>query len=293
MSKTAVITGATSGIGAEYARRLAADGYDLIITGRRQEIIEKLADDLRKNHNVNVNVVIAELSDDNDIQKVIDAINAADDIEMLVNNAGYASEMKHCMEFELDDHEKLIKVHQIAPLRLIYAAVPKMIKKGKGNIVNVSSLGVYTPSPMTYSYTATKSYLKQFTEGLYQELKDNGIKVQVLCPAFTKTDFYRNIPEDEREKDMGAQSLRPMMSVVAWVLITAAAAQAAAPRPKRPTASPAVPVQRGDFKSLRSAIHDLAEAFGPLAQHDAFNCACHFSIARSVCPRRQCRPPSP
>ena len=200
MSKTAVITGATSGIGAEYARRLAADGYDLIITGRRQEIIEKLADDLRKNHNVNVNVVIAELSDDNDIQKVIDAINAVDDIEMLVNNAGYASEMKHCMEFELADHEKLIKVHQIAPLRLIYAAVPKMIKKGKGNIVNVSSLGVYTPSPMTYSYTATKSYLKQFTEGLYQELKDNGIKVQVLCPAFTKTDFYRNIPEDEREK---------------------------------------------------------------------------------------------
>ena len=90
MSRTAVITGATTGIGAAYARRLAVDGYDLIITGRRQDIIQKLAENLVNQHNVKVDVIIAELSDDNDVQKVIDAIKAAENIEILINNAGYS-----------------------------------------------------------------------------------------------------------------------------------------------------------------------------------------------------------
>lgn len=199
MSKTAVITGATSGIGAEYARRLAADGYDLIITGRRQEMIEKLADELGRNYGVNINVIIAELSDDDDIQKVINAINATDNVEMLINNAGYANEMINYLEIGLSDHEQMIKVHQIAPLRLIYTVIPEMVKRGNGAIVNVTSMGVYMPAPMTYVYGATKSFLQFFSEGLYQELKDKAIKVQALCPAFTKTDLYRNIEADRKE----------------------------------------------------------------------------------------------
>lgn len=198
MSKTAVITGATSGIGAAYAKRLASDGYDLIITGRRQEIIQNLAEKLKEEYGIDVKVIIAELADDNDIQKVIDVISNADDIEVLINNAGYAGEIMQCMDNELANHEKMIKVHQIAPLRLIYAVIPKMIQNGKGSIINVSSMGVYMPSPMTYLYTATKSFLKQFTEGLHQELKEKGIKVQVLCPAFIQTDLYRDVNPGDR-----------------------------------------------------------------------------------------------
>ena len=95
MSKTAVITGATSGIGAAYAQRLASDGYDLIIIGRRREIIQKLADDITAQHKVKVKVIIAELSNDSDIQQVIDAIKADGNVAMLINNAGYLGDLKY------------------------------------------------------------------------------------------------------------------------------------------------------------------------------------------------------
>ena len=97
MTKTAVITGATSGIGAAYAKRLAADGYDLILTGRRQEIIQKLAAELTDKHKIKVKVLIVELSDDNDIQKVIDTITSTDDVEVLINSAGFSPDEKHFM----------------------------------------------------------------------------------------------------------------------------------------------------------------------------------------------------
>ena len=204
MSKTAVITGATSGIGAAYAKRLAADGYDLIITGRRKEIIEKLADDLSKQHDIKIEMIIAELSDDKDIQKVVDAISSADDLEMLINNAGYYEVYKNCMEAELTNHEKMIKVHQITPMRLIYAVLPTMTKNRKGSIINISSIGAYGVGPQVYIYAATKAFLKIFSEGLYLELKDKGINVQVVCPPFVQTDFYRKLTDEQREEAFGA-----------------------------------------------------------------------------------------
>ena len=201
MSKTAVITGATSGIGAEYARRLAADGYDLIITGRRKEIIEQLADDLREKHNTKVNVIIAELSDDNDIQKVVDAINAAEDIEILINNAGFSGYMKDFVDVETDHYEKMIKVHQVVPIRLVSVAAPKMIKQGRGTIINTSSIAAFIVMPQVHVYGSTKGFVKMFSEGLYQELRDKGIKVQALCPGFTDTNFAKDyLTEDEYEK---------------------------------------------------------------------------------------------
>ncbi|MFC1959051.1 SDR family NAD(P)-dependent oxidoreductase [Chloroflexota bacterium] len=195
MTKTAVITGASSGIGAAYAKRLAADGYDLILTGRRQEIIRKLADELTDKHKIKVTVLIVELSDDNDIQKVIDTITSTDDVEVLINNAGFSPDEKHFMGMEFRDVERMIKVHQIVPVRLAYSIVPKMEKRRKGTIINVSSGGAYLPSPNIIIYGATKAFIQMFSESLYMDLRRKGIKVQALCPGLTKTDFHRELSE--------------------------------------------------------------------------------------------------
>ena len=159
MSKTAVITGATTGIGAAYAKRLATDGFDLIITGRRREIIQKLADDLVPQHGVKVNTIIAELSDDNDFQKVVDAIRATEDIEMLINNAGYSGYARHFVETDTAEHEKMVKVHQIVPMRLISIVAPAMIKRGYGAIINVCSMSAFLPLPSVSVYAGTKAFL--------------------------------------------------------------------------------------------------------------------------------------
>jgi short-subunit dehydrogenase len=199
MSKTAVITGATSGIGAAYARRLAADGYDLIITGRRQEIIRKLADDLTTKHNIKVKVIIAELSDENDVRKVIKAIENAENVEILINNAGYGGLFRPILHVTPADYDRMIKVHQLTPLQLILAVVPRMIERRKGTIINVSSLSAYAPTPAAGIYQGSKSFLKLFSESLHMELKDKGIRVQALCPGYVDTDFFRDSKSEEEK----------------------------------------------------------------------------------------------
>jgi short-subunit dehydrogenase len=199
MSKTAVITGATSGIGAAYARRLAVDGYDLIITGRRQEIIQKLADDLTTKHNIKVKVIIAELSEEDDVRKIIEAVNNEANIEILVNNAGYGIKTKPVNNVTPVEYEKMIKVHQLVPLRLISAMVPGMIERKKGAIINLSSMGIFAPVPGEGLYQGTKSFLKSFSESLYMELKDKGIRVQALCPGYVDTDFFRDSKSEEEK----------------------------------------------------------------------------------------------
>jgi uncharacterized protein len=192
MGKTAVITGATTGIGAAYAKRLAADGFDLIVTGRRREIIQKLADDLVAQHKVEVSVIIAELSDDNDFQKVVDAVKAKEDIEMLINNAGYSGYARHFLDTDISEHEKMVKVHQIVPMRLISIVAPAMIGRGRGTIINVSSVAAFMPVPSVSVYAGTKAFLRFYSGCIYQELRDKGVKVQALCPGYTATDFAKD-----------------------------------------------------------------------------------------------------
>ena len=195
MNKTAVITGATSGIGAAYAKRLAADGYNLILTGRRQEIIQKLANELSEKHKIIVKTLIVELSEDTGIQSLIDTVNSSDDVEILINNAGFSPDEKHFMGIDFKDVNKMIKVHQIVPVRLAYAIVPNMQRRRKGIIINVCSVGALFPSPHIIAYGATKAFLKMFSESLYMDLRGEGIKVQALCPGLTKTDFHRELSE--------------------------------------------------------------------------------------------------
>ena len=197
VSKTALITGATSGIGAAYAKRLASQGYDLILTGRRQEIIQKLADDLIKQFNIKVKVIIAELSEDSDIQKVVDVIKTTEHLEILINNAGYAGPFilfarQHPLEIE-----RMTKVIVNVPMRLTYAALPEMTKNGHGTIINVASGAAFLPNKKWAVYGAGKAFLKSFSESLYLEVKNDGIKVQVVCPGPVDTDLWKNMPVDK------------------------------------------------------------------------------------------------
>ena len=188
---TAVITGATSGIGAEYARRLAADGYNLIITGRREEKIKALADELSQTCDCTVAVFLVELSNPRQVDDFIESIQDQD-IDLLVNNAGFGT-TKFFHREPFDIYEKMIAAHIVAHIKIIYAILPKMIKKGSGAIINVSSAGAFLPSPKTVTYSGTKAFLVAFTESLHMELEGTGVQVQAVCPGLTRTDMHVRI----------------------------------------------------------------------------------------------------
>ena len=189
--KTALITGATSGIGAEYARRLAADGYNLIITGRRKEKIKTLADELSQSYGSNIEVIIIELSDSLQVDEFIEKIKNRD-IHLLINNAGFGT-TKFFHQEPLELQEKMVAVHILAHMKITYAILPEMIKKGTGVIINVSSSGAFLPSPKTATYSGTKAFLRAFTESLHMELEGTGVQVQVVCPGLTRTDMHSRI----------------------------------------------------------------------------------------------------
>jgi short-subunit dehydrogenase len=195
--KTALITGATSGIGAEYARRLASYGYDLIVTGRRSEKIHALANELSQSNGSDVEVYIVELSDSVQVDDLIGKIKDRK-IDLLVNNAGFGTTGLFHQE-PFDHYENMVAVHILAHMKIIYAILPKMIEKGSGAIINVSSSGAFLPSPKTVTYSGTKAFLVAFTESLHLELEGTGVQVQVVCPGLTKTDMHTRlgIPEED------------------------------------------------------------------------------------------------
>jgi uncharacterized protein len=190
--RLALITGATSGIGAVFAERLAADGHDLILTGRREQKIEAIADELRLRHGIGVRVVLAELSDPADLDALVALVEATPDLEMLVNNAGFASRGQfHTVPFQT--HDRMIDVHARALVRLTHAALPGMVGKNRGSIVNVSSIASFIPYPGNAMYSATKAFVTNFSETLHLELKATNVRVQALCPGLTRTDFHARL----------------------------------------------------------------------------------------------------
>jgi uncharacterized protein len=199
LNKIAIITGATSGIGESFANILASRTYDLIITGRRKEKIQKLANELSKKYNIKIDVIIAELSNEKDINAFIKYISKINNIDTLINNAGY-SIYKNFSDTTITENEKIISVHILTILKIINVVLPKMIKQGHGNIINVSSLGAICPIKKDAIYCGTKSFLNTFSESLYMEVRDKGIKVQALCPGLTRTDFHSKLNMKSSEK---------------------------------------------------------------------------------------------
>lgn len=188
--RTALITGASSGLGASFARQLAARGYQLILVARRQERLERLAAELGARHALRVEVLPADLSQTAGIERVVERIVGQPTLDLLVNNAGFGT----TGPFTASDPARqlaMIQVHVVASVRLCQAALPGMIRRGRGSIINVSSVvALLPPLPGNVTYTATKSYLARFSEALQLELSGSGVRVQALCPGLTRTEFH-------------------------------------------------------------------------------------------------------
>jgi len=187
----AVVTGASAGIGAAYARRLAAEGYDLVLVARRRERLEALAGELRARHGVEVEALPADLTQDDELKAVEDRITRAENLEFLLNNAGFGA-AGWFYKTSLESHDAMHRLHVLATLRLTHAALRRMTARGRGAVVNVSSVAAFVTRPGTTSYYATKAWIVCFTEGLYLELKAGHmpVRVQALCPGYTVTEFH-------------------------------------------------------------------------------------------------------
>jgi short-subunit dehydrogenase len=185
----AVITGASSGIGEAYARALAEQGFELVLVARRKDKLEKLRSELEEKFSIKADVLAADLSDLSDIEQIYKILGEREDIDILINNAGFGT-LGYFDLIPLEPSIEMLFVHNIAPVSFSRAVLPNMVKKGRGIIINVASFGAFFPSYQNVIYCATKAFLKMFTEGLAVELEDTGIKVQVLCPGFTKTEFH-------------------------------------------------------------------------------------------------------
>lgn len=185
----ALITGASSGIGEAFARRLAADGYDLTLVARREERLRGLADELIAAHGIRADVLTADLAREEDIASVAGSIASMADLTLLINNAGFGTRGSFT-EVPMERHLDMIRVHDTAGVALSWAAVPQMVARGGGAIVNVSSIAAFFPSGGSVTYTASKVFLNNFSEALAGELYGTGVKVQALCPGFTYSEFH-------------------------------------------------------------------------------------------------------
>jgi len=182
----ALVTGASAGLGVVFARRLARDGFGLILVARRRDRLEALARELG-----GAEVLPADLADGDGLKRVEDRIAQAPNLELLVNNAGFGVG-GFFFNRPVDGQDTMHRVHIIATMRLSHAALRVMVPRSKGAIVNVSSVAAFGQSPGSVSYCATKTWINSFTEGLYLELKNAGspVRVQALCPGFTITEFH-------------------------------------------------------------------------------------------------------
>lgn len=189
-SKTALITGASSGIGAVYAQRLAERGYDLILVARRADRLADLASKLETAHGTTVRTLAADLSAEDGIAR-IESVLRNETIDMLVNNAGMGPAASTA-DLADDAAAQTLALNVTALMRLTRAALPGMRARKSGAIVNVGSVLAFHAHAMTTLYSATKAFVLTFSRGIQQEVKDDGILVQAVLPAGTITDFYES-----------------------------------------------------------------------------------------------------
>lgn len=186
---TALITGASAGLGEGFARAMAARGHDLILTARRGDRLETLAAELRAARGVGVHVITADLADPDAPERLVaEATEAGLTIDTLVNNAGFGVRGAFA-EMDAGDQAGMIDVNCRALAMLAHAVLPGMIERRSGGILNIASLGAFQSGPWMSVYYASKAFVLSFSEGLHEEVREHGVRVTALCPGPTKTEF--------------------------------------------------------------------------------------------------------
>ncbi len=183
---TALITGSSSGIGAEFARQLAGRSWDLILVARRRNQLETLASDLEARHGVGVEIIEADLTRADDLQRI--ELRVANDVEMLINNAGRGVG-KSFLNSERDEQENTLLLNVVALHQLTHAALNAMAGRGRGDILNVSSIATDTPNSADPTYAATKAFVTTLGQGVHYEAKKHGVNVTTLMPGFVHTEM--------------------------------------------------------------------------------------------------------
>ncbi|KGX91081.1 short-chain dehydrogenase [Pontibacillus halophilus JSM 076056 = DSM 19796] len=193
--KTACITGASTGIGRQYAYTLAEKGYNLIIVSRSQDKLDAIADDLQVRYGVKVLVIATDLSERNAPENVYQRIkNEGLQIDLLVNNAGSGNTGK-LLESSLEKNHQQVMLNVNAVVKLTHLVLEEMVERQEGDIINVASMASFQPIPYMSIYAATKSFVLSFSEGLHEEYKDDGIRILAVCPGNTETNFFDHAPD--------------------------------------------------------------------------------------------------
>lgn len=189
----ALVTGASSGIGAAYADRLAARGYDLVLVARRQARLEQLATRLRAEYGRNVDILPADLADPDGLAQVEQAVSTAPDLTLLANIAGLGA-WGQAVAVDPDAMEAMLKVNVLALTRLSLAAARRFAAARHGTIINIGSVITVVPLPGTSGYSGSKAYVFNFSRSLQNELASSGVTVQVVMPGPVRSDFFGDSP---------------------------------------------------------------------------------------------------
>jgi short-subunit dehydrogenase len=202
---TALITGASAGIGAAFARQLTNPGCTLVLVARRLDRLQALAAELEK-LGAHAEALAADLASEQGIQAVVEKITALPGLDLLINNAGFGVHGPFA-SMPIEIQADMLRVHNEAPIRLTHAALQGMLVRKHGAIINVASVSAYMGSSNGVMYAATKAFLTMFSATVNKGLKGTGVKVQAFCPGFTHTEFH----EARAHMDMDPEKILPIL----------------------------------------------------------------------------------
>ncbi len=189
MQKTALVTGASSGLGYEFAKLLANDKYDLVLVARREDKLNEIKDELETCYHVKVILIFADLTNPHKPQEIFDQLTRQGiSIEILINNAGFGSFGKF-QDVDWSRQTQMLQLNIVSLSHLTKLFLPGMIKRGEGKILNMASTAAFHPGPLMSVYYASKAYVLHFSEAVANELKGTGVSLTVLCPGPTATGF--------------------------------------------------------------------------------------------------------
>jgi short-subunit dehydrogenase len=208
-TSTALITGASSGIGAEIARELASRGHGVTLVARRRERLEELADELKQEHGIRADTAVCDLSSAAARGRMITTLKRRNrNVEILVNNAGFGSG-GHFQDLDPEGELAMVRTNVEAVVHLCSVFVPRMAERGRGSVLNVASLAAFQPVPRQATYGATKAFVLSFTDALSADLHGTGVTATSLCPGPVPTEFGEVAAIDENLMNIPGVSVSP------------------------------------------------------------------------------------